>query len=374
MTLQQQLSIEIGDDSFNEAFSRRLSRVVTKLFGRVLKAEESSPNAYTSLSLDFEVLLCSMEDVLNGCKEIEESGASADACIEMVRSLVQSIITTHGDASALKEHMADLGIDPFSSALGMLLDSCDVLSEDEDLLLDAAPEPPKSVRNNSASTPNRLPSRDLSTLVSAVAKASQGPERTKAVEALRRYRDMHGDEELNAHLGQVSSPFRVFIEEQLGCDPSPQKENSSYAAGTMSERLRSLRSRLQANDATIQPVQPAVSDLSGDDDAEFAARAQNDAPTSITISSPSNRNSKIAQPSPSKLSQPSAPRVSKPVVGTSSQMLRERLAAAQGNRSVVAANATSSGNSVASDSSSTSASLSRAAALRARLEAVKNKK
>lgn len=295
MTLQQQIISESSTNPDKEAFNRRLSRILTKLFARVIKAEESLSDPYSVDHVDMELLICAMEDILTACREVEVSypGVSASACKDMVKSLVSSIVSEHGSSALLLEQMGELGIDSVTSELGSLVS---VTSVDSEAAVVTTPSP-KSSPIEEKKMDTMSASKDISALVSAVASAPQGAERDAAVAALRQYREENGERELRDHLNHVSSPFRAFIEDQLARgDPSPQKENSS-----MTERLRSLRSRLQ------------------------------EAAPSTAHSSPS----KI--PSPSK----------------NSEALRNRLAAARGTESTAT---------------------SRAAALRARLEAVKNMK
>jgi hypothetical protein len=358
LTLQQQLSLEVSDDADDDGFNSRLSRVVTKLFARVVKAEEGVADPFSSDLIDLEALICSMEDLLVAAETrvVSLVDGSSEACYEMVKTLVLAIMNAHQGSAYLRAQMEELGIDPHTSALGTMIALCDEDGTDDDLLADISEEPVTT------RTLMKGPSKDISSLVSTLASASQGDERDGALEALRRYKDIHGDEELSAHLEQVSSPFRAYIEEQLGEYSGPQKQEVS--GGSMSERLRHLRTRLQATELVVQTaLEEKSTEPYQEPDPEAPSPSRLESPTKIP--SPSIRSSRLTQPSskivhptPSKLVLPSQSKI--PSTSTvSSQTLRERLAEAQENRKTAP--------------SSTASSLGRAAALRARLEAVKSK-
>ena len=365
MTLQQQLVLGNVDDSVDDEFLGRLSRVVTKLFARVIREEEKVENPYLEERLDIETLLCGTEDFLAACQQAEQASQPKDrvaACRNLAETLFLSILRAHGDASSLRQHMDDLEIGS-ESAMGLLVTACEDelglvgVSKAETtsaLDVDVAAQPAVP----SPSRQPKTPSRDVATLVSRLGSAPAGEEREAALKAIRNYKALHGDEELGAHLQQLSGTFRQFIEEQLnGVDTSVQK-GSSQPAVSMSERLRQLRSRIEATEMVVQTV---VEDKAAPEPAENAASSTR---TPSKIPSPSAKRSsppsKLAQPSPSKIPSPTE-RISKlPTSGISSaQSLRERLA-----------RKTSDSVSTAESSSN----IGRAAALRARLEAVKNGK
>jgi hypothetical protein len=365
MTLQQQLSLESFDEE-TTAFNSRLSRVVAKLFARVVKAEEGGSNPFSPEVLDTEALLCAMEDLLVACQQAEHIASpeileSIDTCKDMVRMLVLSIIKAHGDASFVRTLLDDLGVDPHSSALGVLISACEeeAVESESDVWSDAR-EDPLPVEAAIA-LPTERPSNDVATLVSDLGSAPQGPVRAAALDALRDHIATHGKEELNAHLAQVSSPFRSFIEGELGPDPSPEKASLLQQSGSsMSERLRNLRSRLQVTELAVQTVvdeRPA-------DSAVIEAKSESPVskiPSPTKIPSPVKYSSKLSQPSPSKLAQPSSSKIAG-VPSSSSQTLRERLLAAQDSRKA----------ETQSSTTGESTSSGRAAALRARLDAVKH--
>lgn len=341
LALQQQLACE--DDS---PFNNRLSRVIVKLFVRVVKAEEGSDAPYSPSRVDMEALVCAMEDALERSSEFGKDSADSEiggAYSDMVHSLVQSIINAHQGSASLLHYLEVLEIDPKSSALGRSIQ----LVESQSLPVSVESRQPQQA------------SRDVASLVSALGNAPEGPQREAALNALLSFKDKYGDEELNAHLNQVSFAFRSFIEDQIRERNSLSKHQDHDSNNVnMSDRLRSLRSRLQATELALQTTV---------DDSQFSPERhttqdvseERAAESPLAIPTHMQRSSKLLQPSPS--------RVAFAANTTSSQSLQERLAMAQENRK-----GTSLSGSLPS-SSDVGTSMGRAAALRARLEAVKNK-
>jgi hypothetical protein len=266
----------------------------------------------------------------------------------------------------MQKHLDVLGLDRHSSPLGRIIDTFEEppASFDDSQNVDSGVPVETSQTTEPAasdSAPVKVPSRDVASLVSALVSAPQGPARETALESLRSYKAIYGDEELIAHLQQVSSPFRAFINDQLGEYSSPEKGAADMDGNSMSERLASLRSRLQATELAVQTAvddRPPTPEIPDAQDESQLSSPKHDTPTKIP--SPPKR-SKLTQPSPSRLVPPPSR-----LPATSSQTLRERLAMAQENRK-----AATSGAPV--PTSGIGNSMGRAAALRARLEAVKKK-
>jgi hypothetical protein len=303
-----------------------------------------------------------MEDLLVACDEMaaEMGEAMASPCKDMVYSLLEAIVKAHGGTEYIQKQLDALGIDRHESALGAVIEPYessqtpeeDTPSADAD---EARPYP---------ETPTKGPLKDVASLVSALASAPAGPQRETALASLRSFRTMHGDAELNAHLEQVSSAFRAFIEEQLR-----ETEESNVAdanAGSMTDRLASLRSRLQATELAVQTAvedAPAYAEVHSPVVDTPASESKSKSPSPTKIPSPSGipssvhkRGSRLSAPSPSKLVAPGSR-----LPASSSVSLRERLVKAQESRKGGA------------QPSGISTSISRAASLRARLEAVKKK-
>eukprot|EP00977_Amphora_coffeiformis_P028440 scaffold35161_cov153-Amphora_coffeaeformis.AAC.4 len=379
LTIQQQLCLEPSDDPESGAFHRRMSRVITKLFARVVRHEEGLPAPFSPETIDMEALVCIMEDTLVACSQAgNDHGASdrdtIEICSDLVRTLVQSIVKTYGGPSRLLNFMNDLGIDE-SSELGKLVQSLTKGPVSQNLEKNLPPRP-------NAET-SRGPS--VGVLVSAFVNAKEPGERQNALSALRAYKQENGESELKTHLEQVSPAFRAFLEEQLSAlnEPSPEKGTPDKTS-SMSERLRNLRSRIAGSDLKVQTengevtssaysatsplpslpsysighVSPAPAPVPGraftpqsqpgatiSFQADVAPTGQSsDSPprtTGIPTPSTAPRSSRLTHPSPTKL----------PTHGT----FRERLAA-----------------SGKTSGSTPDANSSRAAALRARLEAMRH--
>ena len=369
MTLQLQLNLNHGVEPSpdeDEVLTHRLSRVVTKLFARVIRAEEGSDNPYTQDRLDMEALICSVEDFLAACQRAEQegsSGESVETCSDMPKALIASILDSHGSSTRLLQLMEDLEIHADESALGAVVATCEHELGLSRETVSSRPQTIEVAASPSVSSPSkqpRTPSRDVAILVSKLGSAPAGEEREMALAEIRRYKAAHGDDEIRAHLQQLSGPFREFIEEQLrGNDPSPQKAASATElteASSVSERIRNLRSRLQVTEAAVQN---AVEDKSSPerDTTDLLRTSKTQSPSKLGVPKQSRLAapipSRLASPPPSKLPTPTQTRI--PAAGS----LRERLAARR----------TEGGTAVAAADSS--ATMGRAAALRARLEAVK---
>ncbi|KAL3910604.1 MAG: hypothetical protein SGILL_007628, partial [Bacillariaceae sp.] len=156
-----------------------------------------------------------------------------------------------------------------------------------------------------------------------------GSERDEAVNALKEYKKLNGDTELNKHLENVSGTFRDFLLEQLSDETKPPSSPKA-SNHSMSERLKLFRSKLGPKDATATP-----SSANG-----------------IDASKPISTESTTA------------------TAKTSANAFRERLAAANEKRAV-STSLTSSGSGQPVSAAPPSSPGSRAAALRARLQAVK---
>lgn len=341
-------------------FNSRLSRVVTKLFTRVIKAEEGGLQPFSSISIDTEAVLCSLEDSLAACSRAESLGKSSDAVSayrHLSKNLVSAILKARGESASIRSKIDDLGIDYANSPLGQLVASC---ADELGLVSSDTPPPAAS---------GAAPSKDVSSLVSAVGSAATAAERDAAIADLRAHKEAHGEEELNNHLVEVSAAFRAYILEQLaqsGKSGGGGGTGESSTASSMSERIKNLRSKLNATEAAVQS---AV-------DTEINLEKTT---TTTTTSPPCRSGMKI--PSPPKVSKSSSSSIgssssssitagnhtSTAEGGPSVRAFRERLAAAQEKRS---------GGKVTTESNipaqPTQSSGSRAAALRARLQAVKN--
>jgi hypothetical protein len=388
MDVQDHLLREARVEFSEEAalLNSRLSRVISKLFGRVVKSEEAKAEPYSSESVDLESLVCLIEDTL--CAH-----STDDAVTDMARVLTESIVSTYG-ASAILSMLEDMGMGLQASKFSQLVRTCLDPGEDNALLV---PSPSHGSNHSNPGTPSghagpaisssETKARGVASLVSALGSAPQGQKREEALDALRDYTAANGEDELNEHLQHVSSPFRAFIEQQLQGDaptsrPSMRRaelHDRAVASGTMSARLKSLRSRLAATELAVQT---AVDDAL----PPRLSAPQTDAPNEASSVEPQSqhspiprRTSRLAQPTPSKLIKPSQSKLASPSPGAppaASLTLRERLAASQESRRQLNQKHAAEGSSLTSSTSPTATNIGattglRSATLRARLEAAK---
>jgi hypothetical protein len=364
LSLQQELCLsELEKDA---AFTGKLSRVVTKLFSRAIKAEEASGHPYSTERLDMEALVCSVEDVLTACEKVESKDTQSVVCVEMVEMLVRSIIDAHGTKLQLLQIMDELGIDREESALGVCVVKVTASLGNQagdaktKLQIDGTGSIP--VDSISRALPT-TPSRDVASLVARLGSAPSGAERESALEAIRVYKSTFGGEELDAHLQQLSGAFRDFIEDQLKGDPAPQQQPSlENGASSVTERIRNLRSRLRSTETSTQPSHgDGILEPVGHPSPRALRPAKSDSPDQIA-----SNQSRLVRPSPSKLPSPGQSRLPTYAPSSSSaQSLRDRLALRQASRT---SSSTDFGDSSAANS------VGGAAVLRARLEAVKQTK
>ena len=348
MSLQQQLLLQETETPNEAAFNRRISRIVTKLFGKVIKAEQGEVDPFSSATVDMEALICAIENMLVAVYDDPQASKSQHddtrlTCESMATVLLQAMTSARG-SSDIRELIAESSLDS-SSHLSSLIDSVAPLSNMSSL-------PSFSLSPSSPSPSKQAVSKDVASLVSAVATARVGVERDHAAVNLRRHREQHGDEDLNTHLSKVSSTFRSFVLQHLNEAPSNGADavvegNISNTGMAVSDRLRTLRSKLHATENTT------TEDL---------------VEGSLTLSSPvlaipRTRTSSIPLVIPSSPQQTSTtqipvPKLSTPSKSNSVSSLRQRLAAAQQSRAK-------------NDEGQTKSTFGHAAALRARLEAVK---
>lgn len=126
ISLQQQLCLK-ADEKDDPVFNSRISRVVSKLFARVVKAEEATTHPFSSAAVDIEAVMCFLEDTLVACDEAVEQKVDKDSIAttrNMAKSLVEAILKARGEGDSFLAEMEDLEIDPTTSALGHLVSMC----------------------------------------------------------------------------------------------------------------------------------------------------------------------------------------------------------------------------------------------------------
>lgn len=308
--LQEQLSSNHEDDPHLIAC---LTRVVAKLVAKVIREEEATDKPFSRRNLDMDALVCAMEDTLIGREEADENSKS------LIRTVLVSILESYGNINALFDQMKRLDIDPYDSELGKMASECAI-----DLNLTVGLEVTTTDNTLTMNGQPKTPSKDVAALVSRLGSASSGLDRDAARDAIRRFTDANGQQDLETHLKQLSGPFREFIEEQLGKSGGAHTIPAEKGSGSVSERIENLRSRLKVSEG-IRP------DHSFEQRTE-KTRQQQHLNSSATLDTPSKKLSGLAKPAPPKLAASPSTRESGrrsdlvPALG-SAAALRARLAA-----------------------------------------------
>lgn len=358
MVLQEQLCLFEASSPSETALNGRLSRIVTKLFSKVIKSEESGLDPYSPVSLDLESVLCCLEDVLTKAKDLENgrSGLREEAvptCRNMAIALMTSIVNVR-PGEELRVELRKAGLVGSSNVYSLVQSMSPGFSEKVGLQDHTSPKRPPATP--AQQTPSKTPtksSQEVVSLVSAVGSATEGPDRVEAISALKRFQELHGDEELNAHLEEISPTFRAYIIEQLKTSPVSSTPSRTIQNLPMSERIKKLRSKINVLDGNTEAG-----------DADLPPRPPNAAPRET----PSN----AAPLSPPKMPRKSGlPQTASPghQGNNSVHSLRQRLAAAQENRPNANIEVEQTPPRVAASTPKSSGS---AAALRARLQAMRN--
>jgi hypothetical protein len=284
--LQEQLSSNHDDDPQLVAC---LARVVVKLVAKVIREEETKDHPFSRRSLDMDALICAMEDTLIGRENADENAN------DLIKTVLMSILKSYGNLKALFDQMKQLDMDPHDSELGKLASVCAT-----DMNLPVSLEITTSDRAATMNGHPKTPSKDVAALVSRLGNASSGPDREAARDAIRRFTDANGNQDLDAHLKQLSGPFREFIEEQLGSFNATH--TTPAEKGSVSERIENLRSRLQVSEGISRDRSTFESGPAGDRTRQL----EQPRPTAVALSTPPPKSSGLARPAPSKLATPTA--------------------------------------------------------------------
>jgi hypothetical protein len=335
MRLQQQLSLDAFNDTIDHEFCGRLSRIVSKLFARVLRAEETSDDPYATGHFDVCLLLRTMESVLIRCQEVEsdfigEQLEQVSACRKMVTDFIYSFLENYQGEKSLNKYFREIGLDMKTSLLSDVIALCEKefdLTDESAVVREIKVERRPTNVSPLSTTQSMGPAKDVGTMIQQISdKTDDTYDFT--------HRESHASPKLSS-----------FTHEALNeVESSRHRVPIGSNRTDVSERLRQLRSRLQATEMSAQS-EGSPSDRKNSE--------------SNVLSMP--RQSRLSAPSPSRISQsiPSRPRSIVDSNVSTILSLRDRLAASQDTRQPLA------------ETTSTSSSMSRAAALRARLEAVK---
>ena len=277
--MEQNISVS---DSNN--FHHRVSRIITKLFNRVLKIEINEINSFNGDGFDCENILFSMDNILSK-SQIHSSGQSVlsdtsdltdldsmqadkmapsrNMCNNFMIELLKAK-HAQNNLSELKINLRKIGHIRETFVGRLFTSCCNELGYDEIL------------------SPQKTYDADqLSELIFAVGGAEEDGDREKALKDLRSFVDAYPGINLESHLSGLSVPFRKYILEQIKSPrkqpphqssrsllsnyssmsvpekaPSFRKMNSESNGEnmSMSEKLRYLKSKINAAEETAQSV------------------------------------------------------------------------------------------------------------------------
>lgn len=364
-------AVKQGAGSDIVSLNNRLSRIVDKLFTRVNKLEEESPNPFSEERIHLKSILRSLQDILVECEQVRIKEGFGDlsqlllvseqfdeamwSCFGMSKSLTKSMLKFNKITSDVKRVLLECRIDPYKSLIARLLNSCEPS-------LDMKPSLEMSAKEDDDT---REINAQIGVLVSKIGKASEGEERLLALRELQEFSQTH-NVSIDSHLAHLSVSFRKYIMGQMknlnnradGTEAGSSVKNcanSIFSEGSgngdahgmgipgpkaTSDRIRFLRSKLNETEASLQSaIEGSVVKQSNDNGWDKKQR----------------------QPSPSLLLRSNAASINS-AQHSSLTSLKKRLATAQEKRTKVGSAA-----SVASNTSSDS----RTSALRARLEKAK---
>lgn len=359
--------------------NNRMSRIITKLFSRVLKAEEGNVTPFSSYGVDLNAIFSSIDRVLRKCYSVHSSHSNIASTDPLIAEFVKDerMVPCFTMARTLMLHILKVKQDQDEvDNIRVLLRNCGLLENQftgslfsaccREMGVDKTPHETKTESFHAKESDLK----DISQLLLDVGNAETDGDRSYALQELKIFLASNRNVDLEIHLSRLSEPFRRYIQNEL---QSPQKPSSkassrSFLSGysssrnsfsnlsfesemskssiSMSEKLRYLKSKINAAEATAQA-------------AIIPSNDTQKSPPSVsctTQQSPSIANSD-APNSPNKTSS-----------------LRQRLAAASERRS--STNSISSNSMRSSDSLEVKKSIELgavggAAALRARLESVK---
>lgn len=199
VSVQALLSLQMKCCQDNSSLNVRLGKVTTKLFNKVIKDESVLSNPYAAV--DIESILCILDDTLVLCnKSCSSNGSFRKAQVEdMILNLVTDIFKSQSSTTAL-DTMADIGIDPNESCLGIFISSKSLLSSNENI---------STTRFEDA----RL--HELANLITQISSETDDNQKEKAIDSLRKFSQLFPDIDVSSHLSQVSDQFRTYILEKL---------------------------------------------------------------------------------------------------------------------------------------------------------------
>jgi hypothetical protein len=230
MTLQLKLcsTIEqVSGQNDSRTTNHRMSRIITKLFARVVKAEGNEMTPFSNRDFELGRVLKTVEETLIKCNQLspqkdsvansslngELDSYSADCmspCRDLINTFVHQLLQAKSNQGKILElrHSLENAKLGQTSLLGKLFTLCCVKTGLSPIFGPAN----RSSRNSETKT---YDSDYLSELIFSVGGAEDDQDRVDAMNDLREYLDAHKDIDIESHLSSVSVPFRKYILEQL---------------------------------------------------------------------------------------------------------------------------------------------------------------
>jgi len=293
ISLQMKLCSSIDENAGqneNKTTNHRMSRIVTKLFSRVLKAEENEIASFSRRGFNLESVLKTIEETLIKCdalspprtSSVAEASAVSDldldsysadkmaACRDLVNTFVMHLLKAKSDQGKiveLRKTLENAGLSKDSRTGKLFIASCTTIAIS-----------PIFGPSNPEKSPTNYDVDYLSELIYAVGGAEDDDDRVDSMSDLRDYLEAHKEIDIESHISGVSAPFRKYILEQLHSPFRPLMRRSSrsvlsglvstpgesssrsvvtdWSEGNMSmtDKLRYLKSKINAAEQTANSV------------------------------------------------------------------------------------------------------------------------
>ena len=342
MRLQVKFCRQIPTDDDGSDKNARLAKIMTKLMARTIKSESSKATPFDGF--DLEAFVCSVSDLVKATRDDMTNPPAASSCHAMAKTIVAAVIKASGGAASIRKCLSDCGLTKEEDPLVWdLVESCE-----EELGLTPALISPMSEESRSADGHSSADDdiKRFGELIAEGAGATDAISKQRFKSKLLKFVSEHPNLDVDAQLVPLSGHFRAFILECLGRSGDDVLRSSNDRG---IEEARTVKDRLDQIKANLQTTE------------DFVASSTSSAPAPAPAGALSSNTAGV-----SSLSSSSA-----------ASALRARLAAsrAAASSSALAPPEMNLSQSIGAGASSTStAENGGAAALRARLNRLKNKK
>ena len=242
--------------------NNRMSRIITKLFTRLIKAEEREALPFCGDRLDIEALLCVLEDKLVECDSLRSQKYDTSdisyklkPSTSMGRMLIMHLLKAKSSQGQ-------------SGKLKLMIDESNLINVEtlfKSCCLELGLDVSLNVKNQTKKMLDNDINDELSALIFAIGGASEDVERKKALNKLRDFVAQHEKViDLECHLSSLSGPFQSYILDQLrlplelnnglGICEESSIDNDDNTKVSMSDKLRALKSKISAAEKTAQSI------------------------------------------------------------------------------------------------------------------------